>query len=148
MANKNPEWYNKLVLGSMDKNKIYGDLAHKYVDAFVYTAVEDSTNDCTILVKGIYKVSGTPKYEEIAATAEEVYNDFISGTMVICENTEDAPAFYKPTGMAFDLTKKAANGASPLTITYGKAKSVTASSGTEDLLETVTCETRERYTAA
>ena len=61
MTVKNPEWYNKLVLGSMDKHMIYGDLAHKYVDASVYTAVADTKNSCTVLVKGIYKATGTPK---------------------------------------------------------------------------------------
>lgn len=142
MAVKNPEWYNKLVLGSMDKHMIYGDLAHKYVDASMYTAVADTENSCTVLVKGIYKATGTPKYNEIAATSEEVYRDYISGSMLICENTTDAPAFYRPYGMTFDLTKVANDGASPIGVSYIKPNS--SGSG----LELVKCETKERYTAA
>lgn len=142
MAVKNPEWYSKLVLGSMDKHMIYGDLAHKYVDASLYTAVADTENSCTVLVKGIYKVTGTPKYNEIAATSEEVYRDYISGSMLICENTTDAPAFYRPSGMTFDLTKVANDGASPIGVSYIKPNS--SGSG----LELVKCETKERYTAA
>ena len=150
MTAKNPEWYNKLVPGSMDKHKIYGDLVHKYVSASMYTAIKDSTKDALILVKGLYKApsAGTPNYQELAAPAEEVYGDFISGTMLICENDEDAPAFYKPTNMAFDLTKADKNGHSPIVITYGKAKSVTATDGAEDLLEVVKCHTKELYTAS
>ncbi len=144
MAVKNPEWYNKLVLGSMDKHMIYGDLAHKYVDASVYTAVADTENSCTVLVKGIYKVTGTPKYNEIAATSEEVYRDYISGSMLICENTTDAPAFYRPSGMTFDLTKVVNGGASPITVTYAKPKASTS----EETFEVVKCETKEHYTAA
>lgn len=150
MTAKNPEWYNKLVPGSMDKHKIYGDLVHKYVSASMYTAITDSTKSAVILVKGLYKApsTGTPKYEELAATAEEVYGDFISGTMLICENDEDAPAFYKPTSMAFDLTKADENGHSPIVITYGKVKSVTATNGAENLLEVIECHTKELYTAS
>lgn len=142
MGVKNSEWYNKLVLGSMDKHIIYGDLAHKYVDASVYTAVTDSENSCTVLVKGIYKATDTPKYNEIAATSEEVYHDYISGSMLIYENSgADAETFYRPSGIVFELNKAVDGGASPIGVSYIKPNS--SSSG----LELVKCETKERYTA-
>lgn len=150
MTAKNPEWYKKLVLGSMDKHVIHTDLVHKYVDASIYTAVEDSTNDCTVLIKGIYKVpsSGTPNYEELAAAAEEVYGDFISGTMMVYIPSEDTPAYRKPTSMTFDLTKADSSGKSPVVIGVAHEKSVTTTNGSEELIEELKCQTKEFYTAS
>lgn len=152
MGAKNSEWYNKLVLGSMDKHIIYGDLAHKYVDASVYTAVIDTENDCMVLVKGIYKATGTPNYKEIAATSEEVYHDYISGSMLIFNATSNDPFFIRPVGVKFDLSKVSDSGASPITILGIFGAKHVGSPGAGALGEydigVLECKTKEHYTAA
>lgn len=153
MADTNLEWYNKLVLGGIDKDMIHGDLEHKYVDASIYSAVLDETNNCYALVKGIYKLpeSGDVKCDEIAATSEEAYRDYISGSMLVCMPSPIPCQFVRATGIKFDLTTVSNNGASPVMIVCYFGGDHVGSPGAGPFpnkdFEIIECKTKEFYTA-